>query len=1003
MRGDQNNEPVDSGERESLDPRLAEFEQLVRTIALEYAPPGQPAPPTVSDTVPEAPSPDHAPAESVDSATTTGVPCLWVSITFKISTTCIAVLITVAKLAAFMNALGTAAHEANHVDVQIYLQRRGGRKANEKVDIWGVILDIDKPSDDALGSFLAAGLPMPTCWWPTRNGYKGAWAFDRSVDAEAFSMIAQEFAVAVPGADPGSWLVTQGQNLPVGWKDTTGGVVNVAMAASQSNGVPFEVGVYTPTLPSRLARALAGAKRLTADERRQVEDWLTERGIDAPAAPSRVIYDSCPATDKHDTTCCYVYRQEDGSIDITCHGGHHGEGKKYWGEIALYREATGQQLSHAEIDALDDVPFTWAGIEFVTSKFKAALAMDEFADAIIEAACVVWQRAKAARRLDRLRAQARSRGISLTSASVAVVLEIYRRKLAAPRGLRMVYHHGRNLLGHVRVDQAFQRTACRASLSLKEHMHEWYSTLAVEVELQVDEEKRIAVIGEVPASDATSSWNKVVGGGDPTFLSALGIPVAELYDLPIAHLKPGWSIDPATGCLRWVRTARLKPGDATFDVVGFFLRLFKGGKLPLASEDDVRRFIIAIAIGLLRSHAPGLIGVFWFTGPSGAGKDWLAHLLVEIWRAAVEGAPAVSFDVHATDDLEQSRCFASAGDAVFARAREAGKRAALIDRLIQFAGTPHVTARDMGKLARNIPNTFVYIADSVEDLPDRREISRRTVTINVEPVVDTSDRGDVTAEIVAHAADILASLLRVIETKPLDFYIRYPNKSSRPTLPVALADVFGTQLPEVTGASLAELFGHIAAYCKSFAQSDEDKPRGRKKDGVETTLFPVHRMTHMIDVMAAQAGSRQFFRQHDSPRKIQLRIQQELQVRKQKYIRVAIEGTWYAFRIVPKTNNFIFETEIEFRTKMGLGPDDLGATLQDEDEDDDEDKRGDKDAAHDGDDAQTPRSSDPPPLMTSPAASSPPAGERKGPLRFSSSALKTEFSNPKVPDATERR
>jgi hypothetical protein len=437
--------------------------------------------------------------------------------------------------------------------------------------------------------------------------------------------------------------------------------------------------------------------------------------------------------------------------------------------------------------------------------------------------------------------------------------------------------------------------------------------------------------------------------------------------------------------------------------------LFKEGKLPLASEDDVRRFVIAIAIGLLRAHAPGLIGVFWFTGPSGAGKDWLAYLLVEIWRAAVEGAPAVSFDVHGTDDLEQSRCFASAGDAVFARAREAGKRAALIDRLIQFAGTTHVTARDMGKLARNIPNTFVYVADSVEDLPERREISRRTVTINVEPVVDTSDRGDVTAEIVAHAADILASLLRIIETKPLDFYIKYPNKSSRPTLPVALADVFGTQLPEVTGASLAELFGHIAAYCKSFAQSDEDKPKGRKKDGVGTTLFPVHRMTHMIDVMAAQAGSRQFFRQHDSPRKIQLRIQQELQDRKKKYTRVMVEGTWYAFRIVPKTNNFIFETEIEFRTKTGLGPDDLGATLQDEDEDEDEDKngdedkRGDKDTAHDGDEAQTQQPSDPPPSMSNPAASSPPAGERKGPLRFSSSALKAEPTKAKVQDAPKRR
>lgn len=984
-------------------PRAAEFEKLVRSVARDNAPPDAPAAPAAAEAPklsPDAIAAGHVPIDEPDPAATAGgTPCIWVSVTLKLSTTCTAVLIEVAKLAAFMNALGTAAYESNFFDVQIYLQRRRGRKASEHVQIFGLILDIDMTSVDPLGRFLDAGLPLPTCWWPTRHGFKGAWAFNRSVDIELFTMIAQEFAVAVLGADPGSWRVTQAQHLPIGWKDTPGGFVKIELPALQSNGMPFDVNSHTPTLPYRLARALAGAKTLTDMERQQVEDWLAERGIDAPDTPGRAVYDSCPASDKHDATCCYVYRQEDGSIDITCHGGHDGEGKKFWSEIALYREATGEQLNHTEIDALDDVPFTWAGIAFVKSEFEVALAGEEFAQAIIEIACVVWQRAKAARRLVWLRAKARAQGLQVDGSSLASVLKVYAFKLGNPRGLRMVYHHGRNLLGHVRVDQAFQRTTCGSSLSLKEHTHEWYSTLAVDVDLQVvDEEERIAVICEAPASDGTSSWNKVVGGGDPTFLTALGIPVAELYDLPIAHLKAGWSIDPATGCLRWVRTARLKPGDATFDVVGFFLRLFKEGKLPLASEDDVRRFVIAVAIGLLRTHLPGQIGVFWFIGPSGAGKDWLAYLLVEIWRAAVESAPAVSFDVHGTDDLEQSRCFASADDAVFARAREAGKRAALIDRLIQFAGTSHVTARDMGKLARNIPNTFVYVADSVEDLPERREISRRTVTINVEPVADTSDRGEVTAAIVAHAPDIIASLLRIVESKPIEFYTKYPNKSSRPTLPVALADVFGTVLPEVTGASLVELFGHIAAYCKNFAQSDEDKPKGRKKDGVETTLFPVHRMTHMIDVMGAQAGSRQFFRQHDSPRKIQLRIQQELQDRKKKYIRVMVEGAWHAFRIVPKTNNFIFETEIEFRTKMGLGPDDQGATLHDGDENESGD--GDNSGDDNANDAQGQPSRNPSSTSSS-ASSISQAGQRKGPLRFSSSALKTESTKTKkVPDAT---
>jgi hypothetical protein len=255
----------------------------------------------------------------------------------------------------------------------------------------------------------------------------------------------------------------------------------------------------------------------------------------------------------------------------------------------------------------------------------------------------------------------------------------------------------------------------------------------------------------------------------------------------------------------------------------------------------------------------------------------------------------------------------------------------------------------------------------------------------------------VTAEIVARAPDILASLLRIVESKPLDFYLKYPNKSSRPLLPVALADVFGANLPEVTGAGLTELFGNIAVYCKRFAQADEDKPKGRKKDGIETTLFPVHRMSHMIDVMGRQEGSRNFFRQHDSPRKIQLRIQQELPGRTKKYIRAMVEGTWYAFKIIPKTNNFIFVEELEYRTKLELGPDEEGAMLQavnqDGEEDDSDTTQGaDKDNAP-ADHALPARS----------AGSIVPRAKRKGPIRFSGDALREDRADGEVVDATEVR
>jgi len=86
-----------------------------------------------------------------------------------------AVFVAVARLAAFLNALGTAAHKANYVDVQIYLQRRhAGRAPRES-------RSGDHPGTRSgrrpAGSVLVSRASDADVLLAEPHGYKGAWAF----------------------------------------------------------------------------------------------------------------------------------------------------------------------------------------------------------------------------------------------------------------------------------------------------------------------------------------------------------------------------------------------------------------------------------------------------------------------------------------------------------------------------------------------------------------------------------------------------------------------------------------------------------------------------------------------------------------------------------------------------------------------------------------------------------------------------------------------------------
>jgi len=429
-----------------------------------------------------------------------------------------------------------------------------------------------------------------------------------------------------------------------------------------------------------------------------------------------------------------------------------------------------------------------------------------------------------------------------------------------------------------------------------------------------------------------SVWNMAMIG-HPHALASLGLPTITAHEYPIAFVKDKWSIVPETKCIWAVKTPELKKGDPGFDVMGFFHGLYKDGKLPLASEDDAARLVMAIASPFLREIAPGLLGCYWNIGPSGAGKELLAEIPPMIWQnAIIRDSVKVAFEINKTDDLELKRTFYAAHPAVYGRAKEAGKRKNFVEILIRLSGTKWLSARGMRKDEIEVLNSFTFIADSAEDLPERREVSRRTVVINAAFAEEDESKGAMLADIVSHASDIIHSLKRTIESKDQSWYLHQNKTDSRPIIPVALARLFGAKLPVVEGRNLDDLFEALLVYRNDDGLSENDgkeqlekcKARGTK-DGKEATTFESFSYSRFCDEMAIKSGYKLLIKEFGSKRLLKMGLNRELsyheiEAKKKPYLRVPINGAPYAFRLIKDDRNFILEPELKYCDALGINP-----------------------------------------------------------------------------------
>jgi hypothetical protein len=846
-----------------------------------------------------------------------GEPTTWISLGLLVSYVTLAYQIALSRLVDFINALGAATVTAGLLDVQFALAKRQGKGPKDLDALYGVIVDVDRPTTDILGEVERAGVPMPTFTFPTINGFKLAYATTQAVPLEVFREIAMSLTLALEGGDATSWEPAQMQRLPQCLKSTPdAGVVPVNVSATLTNAVPFNAKPGAVPFPFRGLTALA-CGLLGAADRGTIREYLEDRGTPAPDECGSALYDRCPITDVHDSRCCYVNVAADGEISAHCLGGHDGEGEKHWGEsqlAALAGVATGANRVE-RFDPLRHLPVTRAAVQYI--RFRLVSWQTPYVDAFVQ----LWMREWARREAQRLSEMWE------TDVDPNLISDVHRQRLDGVHGLPPMISYYERAAGKLVHDDPSGRAlpvTSKQGPNLKANAIELKST-GLWTLMPVFVRGVLAGFESGWCTDAVSLLH-TAAVGHAHVLARYGVAAMTTYALPVAHVGESWAIHPGTFHIEAVTVRQTFLDVEEVEALGFFVELWSAGRLPLATENDVKLFVMLLATPLLRHIAPGQLGVTWFVGPPGSGKDFLAEMARIIWEACGPGHARVSFEINLAGDLELKRSLEMAAGCIFARAKEAGKRPGMAESLIRLAGTDTFSVRGLYKDEVTVSNTFTFVAESSEDLPDRREISRRTTIITVSFMSESNPKGEVLENVRANSKGIIKNLQRLVESQPRDWYLLQTDTGSRPLVPVALARLLGATLPAVEGEDLAEVYEAMVAFIES-SEGKEEGPRQlaimkNRSDKVsfEAKSLPSHRLAFFIDTMAQKPGNAELFSPYArKSRELVNRIKRESEYRtavsEHGYMPVDVRGKRYALRL-EDGRRFILVPQLEYLTKL---------------------------------------------------------------------------------------
>ncbi len=809
----------------------------------------------------------------------------------------ITVDVAIAKCGEFLNRVGERTVDAELHDVQ-FMVGAAEAKNDPKVQSWGVMIESDEHVEDVLGVVERAGLPTPNAHFRSARGPKLVFLADREIDRETHRELATRLIFALPGGDFGSVRVAQLQRLPLCIREDRNDLVN--FRALQANAEPFHADPTAIPFPIVVLNKL-GAIGIDEEGRAQGRRFLADSKIATPQhGETKVLGNVCPIA-VHEKDCTYTYASTDGSLSVRCLAGHRGEGSKYWSEFDLLELATGDAVVSSparRFDPLRDLPPTPGTLEYVRHVLRGFDHHDE--------AIFLWKRHYARELIRGLEGGSLAKAIDHIDARL--------RGQGRVPALRMRYDVGRAELVSVDGDRLVAVGGPRGA-NVRSSAHEFKGT---DLWRFVSPKE-----GKPPCPgwrvDAESFINKAVAG-NRAFLGYLGIPVVTHYRVPVAFVQTSWTIDPESRSITGIEVNdRLGDGEE-IDAVEFFTALWEKGRLPLATLADVKRFVALIAAPLLRGILPGHLGVWWFYGPPGSGKDYLCEMVRQIWEVVAAPGTRISFDFGNVPELELWRSMQTNAGSIFARAKEVGKRD-LLDTIIRIAGTDRLQARGLGIPEIQIPNTFTVVADSAEAIPGRVEVSRRTLAIEVKPTEGVDDKGAVLAAVKAAAAMLLRNLKRRIEEKGSDWFITQKNLGKRPIVPVALSRLLDVELPTVEGEDLTELWDVVLDYVLSEDGKDEAGLQLRKtsmwlKASRALRTLPSYRFSHLVKTARKDPANEELFSPyHKKGHELAGRIVREAGIGGAGgYLAVEIRGSRYAYR--REQQRFILMREAEYLERM---------------------------------------------------------------------------------------
>ena len=301
-----------------------------------------------------------------------GRPHHWVSCGLLAAAKTIPMEVPFNKVVAFVNSVSTTAMAVGLVDVQFALAKRTSKAAVDLEAIYGIVVDVDRPTQDILEEVAKAGVSVPNFAFPSLNGFKKpAYVTTTPMSPDVFTEHAMAFTARVRGRGPAQ-LVALADAAHADLQQDARGRRSSARDVRRSAD---ERGAVRAGLVNDLA-AVARAPRARCRRHRtrrprgcsRVSPGAWHGGARRAQLDAERRLPRKGALREED----HVNVAPEGAITVHCCGGHDGQGPKHWNEMQL-ADAAGAAVGRAVVERFDpmrDLPVTDASQQYIRYRLR---------------------------------------------------------------------------------------------------------------------------------------------------------------------------------------------------------------------------------------------------------------------------------------------------------------------------------------------------------------------------------------------------------------------------------------------------------------------------------------------------------------------------------------------------------------------------------------------------------------------------------------------------------